>query len=99
MDYHQNAIATKPVQRWCIVFGKWIGFVGMLTLYVILSSVRVLSCAGRPSTVRANAKLAMFTLVFCKSASPREALSRCRDYHQLADGSERRTTCGRKERE
>jgi Cu-processing system permease protein len=31
-----HAIATKPVQRWCIVLGKWVGFVGMLTLYVLL---------------------------------------------------------------
>ena len=31
-----HAIATKPVHRWCIVFGKWIGFAGMLTLYVLL---------------------------------------------------------------
>jgi len=31
-----HAIATKPVQRWCIVFGKWVGFAGMLTLYVLL---------------------------------------------------------------
>ncbi len=31
-----HAIATKPVQRWSIVFGKWVGFAGMLTLYVLL---------------------------------------------------------------
>jgi Cu-processing system permease protein len=31
-----HAIATKPVQRWCLVLGKWVGFVGMLTLYVLL---------------------------------------------------------------
>jgi Cu-processing system permease protein len=31
-----HAIATKPVQRWCLVLGKWVGFVGMLTLYVML---------------------------------------------------------------
>jgi ABC-type transport system involved in multi-copper enzyme maturation permease subunit len=31
-----HAIATKPVQRWCLVLGKWAGFVGMLTLYVLL---------------------------------------------------------------
>jgi Cu-processing system permease protein len=31
-----HAIATKPVQRWCIVLGKWVGFIGMLTLYVLL---------------------------------------------------------------
>ena len=31
-----HAIATKPVQRCCIVLGKWMGFAGMLTLYVLL---------------------------------------------------------------
>jgi Cu-processing system permease protein len=31
-----HAIATKPVHRWCLVLGKWIGFAGMLTLYVLL---------------------------------------------------------------
>ena len=30
-----HAIATKPVRRWCLVLGKWVGFVGMLTLYVL----------------------------------------------------------------
>jgi Cu-processing system permease protein len=31
-----HAIATKPVNRWCLVLGKWIGFAGMLSLYVLL---------------------------------------------------------------
>jgi ABC-type transport system involved in multi-copper enzyme maturation permease subunit len=31
-----HAIATKPVHRWCLVLGKWLGFVGMMTLYVLL---------------------------------------------------------------
>ncbi len=31
-----HAIATKPVERWCLVLGKWVGFTGMLTLYVLL---------------------------------------------------------------
>ena len=31
-----HAIATKPVKRLCIVLGKWVGFVAMLTLYVLL---------------------------------------------------------------
>jgi Cu-processing system permease protein len=31
-----HAIATKPVQRWCLVLGKWLGFCGMFTLYVML---------------------------------------------------------------
>ncbi len=30
-----HAIATKPVNRWCLVLGKWIGFVGMLSMYVL----------------------------------------------------------------
>ena len=30
-----HAIATKPVNRWCLVLGKWMGFAGMLTLYVL----------------------------------------------------------------
>src|SRR5579863_2767197 len=30
-----HAIATKPVNRWCLVLGKWIGFAGMLLLYVL----------------------------------------------------------------
>ena len=31
-----HAVATKPVARWCLVLGKWVGFTGMLTLYVLL---------------------------------------------------------------
>jgi ABC-type transport system involved in multi-copper enzyme maturation permease subunit len=30
-----HAIATKPVRRWCLVLGKWAGFVAMITLYVL----------------------------------------------------------------
>jgi len=30
-----HAIATKPVDRWCLVLGKWIGFAGMMALYVL----------------------------------------------------------------
>jgi ABC-type transport system involved in multi-copper enzyme maturation permease subunit len=30
-----HAMATKPVNRWCLVLGKWIGFAGMLSLYVL----------------------------------------------------------------
>jgi Cu-processing system permease protein len=31
-----HAIATKPVRRWCLVLGKWAGFVGMFSLYILL---------------------------------------------------------------
>jgi Cu-processing system permease protein len=31
-----QAIATKPVRRWELFLGKWLGFAGMLTLYMLL---------------------------------------------------------------
>jgi Cu-processing system permease protein len=31
-----HAIATKPIPRWQILVGKWMGFVGMLAIYVAL---------------------------------------------------------------
>jgi Cu-processing system permease protein len=31
-----HAIATKPIPRWQVLLGKWMGFVGMLAIYVSL---------------------------------------------------------------
>jgi ABC-type transport system involved in multi-copper enzyme maturation permease subunit len=31
-----QAIATKPVRRWELLAGKWVGFAGMLTLYILM---------------------------------------------------------------
>lgn len=31
-----QTLATKPVRRWQVLIGKWLGFVGMLTLYLLL---------------------------------------------------------------
>jgi ABC-2 type transport system permease protein len=31
-----QAVATKPIPRWQLLLGKWIGFVGMVTVYVVL---------------------------------------------------------------
>ncbi len=31
-----HAVATKPISRWQVLLGKWLGFVGMLTLYVVI---------------------------------------------------------------
>lgn len=31
-----QALATKPVSRWQLLVGKWIGFVGMLTAYIAI---------------------------------------------------------------
>lgn len=30
-----HAVATKPIQRRQIILGKWLGFVGMLTVYIV----------------------------------------------------------------
>ena len=32
-----HAIATKPIARWQIVAGKYLGFVGMIIVYVVLT--------------------------------------------------------------
>jgi ABC-type transport system involved in multi-copper enzyme maturation permease subunit len=37
-----QALAAKPVRRWEILIGKWLGFVGMLTLYLLLMAGGVL---------------------------------------------------------
>jgi ABC-type transport system involved in multi-copper enzyme maturation permease subunit len=31
-----QTLASKPIRRWEIVIGKWLGFAGMLTLYLLL---------------------------------------------------------------
>ena len=31
-----HAVATKPIRRWELLLGKWLGFVGMVTIYVAL---------------------------------------------------------------
>jgi Cu-processing system permease protein len=40
-----QAIVTKPVRRAEIVFGKWLGFAGLLALYLLLMAGGVLSTA------------------------------------------------------
>jgi Cu-processing system permease protein len=36
-----QAIATKPVERWELLAGKWLGFAAMLTLYILLMGLAV----------------------------------------------------------
>lgn len=31
-----HAVAAKPISRWQVLMGKWLGFVGMITVYVAL---------------------------------------------------------------
>ena len=37
-----QTLVSKPVKRWQILIGKWLGFVGMLSLYLVLIA------GGRP---------------------------------------------------
>jgi Cu-processing system permease protein len=37
-----HAIASKPIRRWEIMLGKWLGFAVMLTLYIVLMSVALM---------------------------------------------------------
>ncbi|HLW76764.1 MAG TPA: ABC transporter permease subunit [Bryobacteraceae bacterium] len=41
-----QAIATKPMPRWQILLGKWLGFVGMLAIYVVLMLGGTIAVAG-----------------------------------------------------
>ena len=60
-----HAIATKPVNRWCLVLGKWIGFVGMITIYVLFiegGTMGVGWIEGRHFTPHAAAALSLIWL-------------------------------------
>jgi ABC-type transport system involved in multi-copper enzyme maturation permease subunit len=37
-----HAIASKPIRRWEIMLGKWLGFALMITLYVVLMSLAMM---------------------------------------------------------
>jgi Cu-processing system permease protein len=38
-----HTLVTKPLRRWEVVLGKWVGFVGMLTLYLLLMAGGVMA--------------------------------------------------------
>ena len=40
-----HAVATKPMTRWEILLGKWLGFVGMMTVYIAIMVGGVTSVA------------------------------------------------------
>jgi len=60
-----HAIATKPVRRWCLVLGKWTGFAGMLSLYILLidgGCLTIASVEGRHLLPHAAAVLCLLLL-------------------------------------
>ena len=62
-----HAIATKPVDRWCLVLGKWIGFVGMLTLHVSLIEGGTVVISRLQSGYLAHHALAVLSLVWLQA--------------------------------
>ena len=62
-----HAIATKPVERWCLVLGKWLGFVGMLTLYVLLIEGGSIGLSWFESGYLAHHALAVLSLIWLQS--------------------------------
>ncbi|MGH9615468.1 MAG: ABC transporter permease [Acidobacteriaceae bacterium] len=58
-----HAIATKPVERWSIVLGKWAGFAAMLTLYVLLVEGGVIAIAWAESGYRPPHGIAVVCLI------------------------------------
>ena len=62
-----HAIATKPVERWCLVLGKWLGFVGMLTLYVLLIEGGSIVLSWFESGYLAHHALAVLSLVWLQA--------------------------------
>lgn len=58
-----HTLVSKPLQRWEIISGKWLGFVGMLTLYLLLMAggtvalVYVISGYMAPNVLRGMALL------------------------------------------
>lgn len=64
-----QAIATRPIQRWHIIFGKWLGYAAMLCLYLallaggILLVVYIMSGYVPPHPVSGLSLLALEALV------------------------------------
>ena len=64
-----HTIVSKPLRRWEVVLGKWLGFAGMLTLYILLMGGGVVGLVylesgySAPHPVRALSLLWMNALV------------------------------------
>lgn len=62
-----HAIATKPVERWWLVLGKWAGFIGMLTLYVLLIEGGTIVLSWRATGYLPHHALAVLSLVWLQA--------------------------------
>src|SRR4029077_5189712 len=63
-----QAVATKPVPRWKVLAGKWVGFVGMLTAYIAIMVGGVNAVTYLMTGVTAGHLLSGFMLMWMESA-------------------------------
>jgi Cu-processing system permease protein len=59
-----QTLVAKPVRRWQIVVGKWLGFAGIMTLYVLLMGGGVIGAGYAISGSQPRTLLLGFTLIW-----------------------------------
>src|SRR5215471_17183473 len=62
-----QAVVTKPVSRWQVLMGKWVGFVGMLTAYIVIMVGGVNSITYFMAGITARHLLSGFLLMWMES--------------------------------
>jgi Cu-processing system permease protein len=62
-----QAVATKPVPRWQVLLGKWLGFVAMLTAYIALMVGGVNAVTYAMAGVTARHLVVGFSLIWMES--------------------------------
>ncbi|MBV8572930.1 MAG: ABC transporter permease, partial [Acidobacteriaceae bacterium] len=62
-----QAVATKPVRRWELLAGKWLGFAGMLTLYIGMMVLGINALTYAISGVAVRHLLAGMGLIWLES--------------------------------
>jgi len=63
-----QAVATKPIPRWQVLVGKWLGFAGMLTAYIAIMVGGVNAVSSLIVGVTARHLLRGFLLIWMESA-------------------------------
>ena len=62
------ALAAKPIRRWEILMGKWLGFTGMLTCYLLFMAGGVLLLVNLITGYTVNNSLAALILIWTNGA-------------------------------
>jgi ABC-2 type transport system permease protein len=62
-----HAVATKPITRWQVLLGKWLGYVGMLAFYVVMMVGGITALTYRISGVAPHHLLRGTLLIWMES--------------------------------